>query len=91
MRIQITKLAQIDLHSIEAYIQPENPYAAVSVIARILETIEFLADHPYMGRIGRVLHTREWVITGTPFIVVYQIRHKTILILRVLHAARKWP
>jgi len=40
---------------------------------------------------GRVPGTRELVVTGTPYIVAYRVRDETVEILRVFHAARKWP
>jgi toxin ParE1/3/4 len=43
-----------------------------------------------MGRPGRVQGTRERIITGTPYIVVYRVRHE-VEILRVLHGAMRWP
>jgi toxin ParE1/3/4 len=43
-----------------------------------------------MGRPGRVQGTRERVITGTPYLVVYRVRHE-VEILRVLHGAMRWP
>jgi len=43
------------------------------------------------GRDGRVLGTRELVISGTPFLIAYRIEKKEVRILAVLHAAREWP
>ena len=43
------------------------------------------------GRKGRVKGTREWVLTGTPYIVVYVQRVAGIEVWRVLHGARQWP
>ncbi len=50
-----------------------------------------LADHPHVGRAGRVLGTRELVIANTPFIIPYRVAENTIQILRVLHDKRRWP
>jgi plasmid stabilization system protein ParE len=44
-----------------------------------------------MGRPGRVPDTRELVISGTPYIVAYQVQGKVITILRILHSSRRWP
>ena len=44
-----------------------------------------------MGRVGRVPDTREFVITDTPYIAAYQIVEDTLVILRVLHGAQRWP
>lgn len=91
MQIQITKPGTADLQEIDNYIRQDNPAAAVRTVLRVLEAIEYLATYPTMGRAGRVPKTRELIVSGTPFIVVYQIRQQIIFVLRVLHAARKWP
>jgi toxin ParE1/3/4 len=52
---------------------------------------DMLAQHPRMGREGRVVGTRELVIGGSPFIVVYRVKKTSIEILRLLHGARQWP
>ncbi len=44
-----------------------------------------------MGRAGRVPGTRELVISGTPYIVPYRVRGGAVEVLRVFHAARRWP
>ena len=45
--------------------------------------------HP--GRKGRVEGTREWVLTGTPYIVVYVERADGFEVWRVLHGSQEWP
>lgn len=91
MKIQITKPASTDLEEIDKYIRQDNPAAAARMVLRILEAIEYLLTYPNMGRVGRVPKTKELVISSTPFIVVYQVRQQIIFVLRILHAARKWP
>jgi toxin ParE1/3/4 len=44
-----------------------------------------------MGRIGRVPGTRELIVGGTPWIIVYRVRADAVEIIRVLHGAQKWP
>ena len=50
-----------------------------------------LAQHPLMGREGRVKGTRELVIGSYPFIAVYRVKKTRIEVLRWLHGARRWP
>jgi len=50
-----------------------------------------IAEHPFIGRPGRVPDTREIVITQTPFLAAYSVVEQQFIILRVLHGARKWP
>jgi toxin ParE1/3/4 len=40
---------------------------------------------------GRVAGTRELIIPKTPFIVPYQVNGQPLEILRIYHAAQRWP
>ena len=80
-----------DLKDAGAFIADENPQAARAMAQRIREAVEYLLNHPALGRAGRVRGTRELVVSGAPFIIVYRTRYDQIQILRVLHHARKWP
>lgn len=91
MKIYFTDPANADLKSIENYIREDNPIAAVSTVQCIVDSIKRLSLFPSMGRLGRSANTRELIISGTPYIVKYQLRQDRIIILRVLHAAREWP
>jgi plasmid stabilization system protein ParE len=72
-------------------IEQEEPAAAKRMADRIREAVEYLVDYPNLGRPGRVEQTRELVVSGTPFLVIYRVREREIHILRVLHHARRWP
>ena len=89
-KIVFTKHASEDLHAIKQYICCDDLNAASIVIKHIIESIEMLKTNPAMGRAGRVLRTRELVITKYPYIVSYQVRDDVIYILRVLHTSKKW-
>lgn len=90
MKIQIAEPAAIDLQEIRDYIRLDNPPAAARVISRIFEALEHLPTFPTMGRVGSVAKTRELVVSGTPFIIVYQVRERVVIVIRILHASRKW-
>ncbi len=80
-----------DLHQLRHYIAEHNPPAAQSIAIRIIDTVNLLVEQPGLGRPGHVPHTRELVITGTPFIIPYQVRGNVVEILRVFHGAMLWP
>lgn len=81
-----------DLASLSSYISESDPTAARRVALHILHHIEsVLAGNPDLGRVGRVAETREAIVPKTPFIVPYRVREGTLEILRVYHAARRWP
>ncbi len=91
MKIRLVKPAEQDLEEVYAYVNIDNSTAALRTVTRVLEAIEYLLQFPNMGRAGRLANTRELIVSGTPFIVIYQIRRPDIYVLRILHTARKWP
>jgi len=97
MNVHWTDPAQSDLYSILEYIVGDNPDAADRVEQRILGAVEALAEHPRRGRPGRIAETRELVVPGLPYVVVYTITQPRpaadpeVAILRVVHGARRWP
>lgn len=91
MQLKWTLLAIHDLREAGDYISAENPQAAVKMAARVLEAVEYLREYPGIGREGRLSDSKELVVTGTPFIIIYRLRSPTVQILRVLHHAREWP
>ncbi|MGD0117185.1 MAG: type II toxin-antitoxin system RelE/ParE family toxin [Candidatus Binatus sp.] len=91
MRVRWLKAALKNLDEEAEYIARDDPRAAARIVERIATTVERLATHPASGRPGRVPGTRELVVAGTPYIVPYRVIGDTIEILRIFHAARKWP
>lgn len=91
MQIKWLSSALNNIEHIASYIAADNPTAARQVITRIKEATDHLAEQPEMGRIGRVVETRELIITGTPYLVIYRIKNRSVEILRVLHTKQKWP
>ncbi len=83
--------ARREVIHIREYIAMDNPRVAQQVARRILEIAEKLRATTNIGRPGRLYGTRELVITGTPFIILYRVRDGVIEILRVIHGARRWP
>lgn len=80
----------IDLTNIVDHIALDNPSAALGMWEDIEQQVERLRDFPLSGRTGRISQTRELVVAGTPYIVVYLVAIDVELI-RVLHGAQQWP
>jgi addiction module RelE/StbE family toxin len=91
MRVRFTKLANSDLNQGYDYIAQDNPSIAQIVIERIEKAIDTLRQYPAIGKNGRIEGTREFVVTNTPFILVYRVGKDVLQILSVLHASRKYP
>ena len=91
MRLRWTRAASQDLESVERYISLDNPDVAIDTALEIIRRVETLVEHPGMGRPGRVEGTRELVLGSLPYVVPYVHQSDTIIILRVLHGAMRWP
>lgn len=74
-----------------AYIAERNVSAAVDMGEAISAAVARLADFAEIAPPGRVPGTRELVVPGTPYIVVYRVEPLAVLILRILHGAQRWP
>ena len=82
--------ARADLLAIVDYISDDNPDAAQRLKDEIEDKAFKLLVRPKLYRPGRVAGTREMVVRPN-YIVVYVEDDRTIVILRVLHAAQQWP
>ena len=90
MKVIIRDAAFADLQGISAWIAKDNPRAARSVVERILDAIERLGEFPGLGHRGKVAGTREWVVRGLQYIIVYEIDtpHDELRGIAVFHGAR---
>lgn len=79
-----------DLLAIIDYISDDNLDAAQVLKDEIKDKASRLPEHPQMYRVGRVDGTREMVVRPN-YIVIYAEDANAVTILRVLHAAQKWP
>ncbi len=91
MKIRWTGRALAAVANLHEYIAKDNPSAADQMRDRVLGFVETkLADHPSIGRPGRVDGTRESVVHPS-YIIVYRVKAQTVEILTVRHVAQKWP
>ena len=91
MRVRWLARARANLEAEAEHIARDKPLAADRVLETIRTAVGGLERFPAMGRPGRVMGTRELIIPGTSYIVPYRIRGEEVQILRVFHAARRWP
>jgi toxin ParE1/3/4 len=90
-KIKWVEAALQNLEQIADHIAEDEPTVARRVVSKIRQAIRHLAQHPTMGRPGRVQNTRELVIIGTPYIVAYRLKGNNLEILCVLHSSQRWP
>lgn len=85
-----TRPAAADRRAIRESIAIDNPAAALALDQLFSAKAARLAEHPRIGRPGRVATTREWVVHPN-YLLIHDLASESVRILRVLHAARRWP
>ena len=84
--------ARRDRLAIMEYIELDNPRAALELDTEFGQKVAALAQHPALYRPGRIKGTREMVVRSNYVVVYrYQVKLKSIDVLRVLHVAQQWP
>ena len=86
LRWQISAVS--DLADIRDYIALTSPLAAQSVVERVLRSVDHLVAFPESGRIGQIPETREVVVPGLPYVVVYRYGEDRVDIVAVFHGAQ---
>lgn len=91
MRLIIDEEALNDLDRIALRIGRDNPLAARSEIEKIRHVIGLLAEFPGLSRPGRVEGTRERVVPGSRYLIVFEIWQKprAIVVTSIVHGARE--
>lgn len=80
-----------DLVQAREYIGLENETAASEMASRIVDATDRIVQFPEVGRPGRLNGTRELVVSGTQYLIVYRLKKSAVHFLRVLHGRQKWP
>lgn len=81
-------LARARLREIRAYVALDKPDAAERLITRIVAMVEVLRHHPHAGRAGAEPEIRELVVGGTPYIILYRVQAKRVVISTIWHGAQ---
>ena len=96
IRARFSPVAGRDLDGIFHHIAADNPDAAERVRQFILNTADFLAQHPELGRPIRNSAPRHaqirWFVAPKlrNYLIFFQPFRETIMVIRVLHAAQDW-
>lgn len=90
LKVRYTIDALLHIGAIYSYIHERNPVAAVRVIARGSRAA--WASNPASG-MGTESGTLEWVVTGLPYVIVYEARaaDDEIVVLGIYHGAQLRP
>lgn len=91
MQVRWLRRALQNLDDEAEYIAKHNPRAAAEMFVYVQAQVAALADHPAMGRPGRLPGTREMVIDRYPLLIPYRVVGDQLQVLRVFHTSRKPP
>jgi addiction module RelE/StbE family toxin len=83
-------MALTDREAIMIYIAQDNPAAAIDLDLEFEAKAENARLRPKLYKPGRVKGTREIVVRPN-YVIVYRVLGEVVEVLRVLHAAQKWP
>ena len=91
-RVQWTLQAVGDLEAIRDFIALDSPSRAHRFVERALNAVERIPDHPFAGR--RIPEIRDESIREVflgSYRVVYRVGVEEVVVLTVVHAARRFP
>jgi plasmid stabilization system protein ParE len=88
MRITWAPEARRQIHEIWHYIALDDPQAADRMLTRLVTAVERLTHFPHLGKPGRE-GSRELVVAGTHYIVIYRVIGEEIKIGTVVHGAQR--
>lgn len=85
-------MALADRDTIMDYIARDNPDAALALDQDFETKAELARQRPTLYRPGRLTGTREIVVRPN-YVMVYRVEEdsRAVVVLRVLHAAQRWP
>lgn len=90
MRVIWAPEALQDRNDIWDYISADNLRAAARIDELFSDAATRLANHPMLGRSGKIQGTRD-LIPHESYRLVYEISGETVWLLALVHTARQWP
>ncbi|MBI3678728.1 MAG: type II toxin-antitoxin system RelE/ParE family toxin [Proteobacteria bacterium] len=91
MKVIWSPTAERNLDAIWEYIAQDDHEAADRIAERLRSAANGLMTTPLIGRAGRAIDTRELVVAGTPYLLIYRVLPGKIEIARVVHGKQHWP
>jgi toxin ParE1/3/4 len=93
MRVRLSSRTQSQLATIRDYLKARDAAAAAARLSiAVRAALELLSHFPRFGHVGVAPETYEWVVRGTPYIIVDERtgRHE-LMVLGVFHGAQDRP
>jgi toxin ParE1/3/4 len=89
--------AELDALAYFEFITNDNPAAGLRLLAAIDESIQFLAQHPFIGRLRNfrdpnLAGIRSWRVSGFgSYLIFYRSTDAQVDVLRIRHGAMSFP
>jgi toxin ParE1/3/4 len=92
MKVRYSNLALAELDAILANIQAENPDAAASFQARVRRVVERIGQFPESAQeVAERPGVRRVPLLHYPYVIHYTVYDDEVVILRIVHGARRSP
>lgn len=92
MKVRYSKLALAELDAILADIQAENPGAAARLEARVDRVVKRISQfHQSAQEVVARPGVRSVPLVRYPYVVHYSVNESEVVILRIVHGARRSP
>jgi len=91
---ELSPRARRDLLGAVRWIAKDNPAAARALRDAVAQAAHRIATHPDIGSLRPDLADEPYrfvILTGFPYVIVYNAERKPLLIVRILHTARDIP
>lgn len=85
MKVRWLRRGLAELRYVRMRIGADNPQAAEAIVGRIEQAAFRLGEFPNSGRLGEVSGTRELVVGGAPYLLVYRVIDSEVQVLRLFH------
>ena len=82
-------LARRRLREIREYVALDKPDAASRLATRLVAITDLLPANPHLGRAGAQPGVRELVVPGAPYILIYRLQKKSIVISTIVHGSQR--
>ncbi len=90
MKVIWTPEAEQGREAIWLHIAVDNLHAAARMDELFSDAAARLADHPKLGRTGKIAGTRE-LIPHENYRLVYEIGGDAVWVLTLVHTSQQWP
>ena len=91
MKLRWTQRAVADVEEISDYLLSVSPTSWERLVTRIEAVTEYLLQFPRMGKMGLVSGTREFVLSGTPYIIAFRVREDVVQVLSIRDGRMQLP